>query len=211
VSALIIAAGLAAGGCTSSPTSPDGDGPPEYPKRTSPENTLAKLVVAYEARDAEEYMDCLSEDFIFFVNPHDTLEYESLPPFWDRALEDTIARRMFRSSEVDSISVSLTQDGDPEEIPADEPGDPSSWRYAERALVRVYLPQDVTLHADCRDVFLVRPDEDDTGAGGQLLWEISEWHDFQRARGPGRHEPSWSLIKAYFGGLLGDKINARGN
>jgi hypothetical protein len=205
IAALVVTAGLAAAGCSSSPTGPESAGDPQYPKRTSPENVLAKFVMAYEAMEAGEYFDCLSEDFVFFVNPHDTLGYQPLPPFWDRSVEDTIALRMFReSSGIESITVSLTQDGDPEEIPAEEPGDPSSWRYTERATVRVLLPQDITLHADGRTVLFVRPDEDDAGAAGQVLWEISEWRDFEYARSPGRHEPSWSRIKAYFGGLLDD-------
>jgi hypothetical protein len=210
--ALVLATGLWAAGCSSSPTGPDGGGSPQYPRRTSPENTLAKLVMAYEAMDADGYLDCLSEDFVFFVNPYDTLDYQPLPPFWYRAVEDTIARRMFRaSSGIDSITVDLTQDGDPEEIPAEGPGDPSSWRYTERARVRVHLPQDITLHADGRQVFLVRPDEDDAGVGGEVLWEISEWREFEYARAPGRHDPSWSRIKAYFGGLLDDRDAGRGN
>jgi len=210
--AVSIAAGLISAGCCDSPTGPDGDGAPDYPERTSPENAIAKLEMAYEAMDADEYLDCLSEDFIFYVNPPDTLDFPPLPPFWDRAVEDTIARRMFReSSGIDSIRVRLTQDGDPEEIPGEEPADPSSWRYTETARVRIYLPQDFYFYADCGAVFLIRPDESAVGRNGEALWEISEWHDDEDPPRRGREMPSWSRIKAYFGGLFDDKDDDRGD
>lgn len=201
--AAVIVVGLLAAGCSSSPTGPDGNGAPDYPERTSPENAIAKLVMAYEAMNADEYLDCLAEDFVFFVNPYDTLGFQPLPPFWDRTVEDTIARRMFReSSGIDSIRVLLTQDGDPEEIPGEEPGDPSSWRYAEEARIRIYFPQDIYYYADCRAIFLIGPDDDEVGRNGEELWEIAEHHDFDDSRARVREMPSWSRIKAYFGGLL---------
>jgi hypothetical protein len=204
VTAIFIAAGLTASGCASSPTGPADGGSPQYPKRTSPENTIAKLAMGYQQMDADEYLDCLSEDFVFFVNPYDTLGFPPLPPLWGRAVEDTIARRMFgESSGIDSIRVALTQYGDPEEIPSQEPGEPSSWRYIETAHVTVYLPQDIYYYAYCEAVFLVRPDEDDAGLPGEALWEICEWHDFEDPPGRAREMPSWSRIKAYFGGLTG--------
>jgi hypothetical protein len=203
----LVLAGLTAAGCTST-TGPEPSGEPDYPRRTSPENVIAKFEMAYEAMDAEEYFDCLSEDFVFFVNPSDTLGFQPLPASWGRAVEDTIARRMFReSSGIDSIWVGLTQYGDPEEIPSQEPGELSSWRYTETAHVRVYLPQDFYFYADCEAAFVVRPDEDDAGLPGEVLWEICEWHDFEDPPGPSRELPSWSRIKAYFGGLFEESEN----
>lgn len=113
------------------------------------------------------------------------------------------------SSGIDSIRVWLTQHGDPEELPG-EPGDPSSWRYTEEAIVRIYFPPDLYVWADAEEIFLVRPDEDDTGRNGEELWEICEWHDLDDTWGRGREMPSWSRIKAYVGGLL-DKSDGRGN
>ena len=127
-------------------------------------------------------------------------------------MEDTIARRMFsESSGIDSITVRLTQHGDPEEVPAEDPEDPSSWRYTETARVRVYLPQDIYFYADCEAIFLIRPDQDDAGVAGQVLWEICEWHDDEDPPGRDREMPSWSRIKWYFGEMYDGKGDGRRN
>jgi len=207
-SVLFVTAGLVAVGCSST-TGPDPADVPGYPERTSPENVIAKFEAAYEAMDAEEYLDCLSEDFVFFVNPGDTQGWQPLPESWDRAVEDTVAWRMFReSSGIDSIRVWMTPEGDPEEVPGQGPGDPSSWRYTYDATVSVHLPQDIWFYADCRAVLIVRPDADDLVRDGRQLWEIAEHHDFDESLRGSREMPSWSRIKAYFGGLY-DERNAR--
>lgn len=76
-----------AAGCSSSPTGPDSTGQSDYPERTSPENAIAKFEIACEAMDAGECLDCLSEDFRFYVNPADTQGDDALPEFWDRTVE----------------------------------------------------------------------------------------------------------------------------
>ena len=197
--ALFVTAGLMTAGCSRSSTGPEPGDQTGYPERTTPANVIAKFEMAYEAMDADEFLDCLSQDFRFYVNPLDTQGDDALPEFWDRAVEDTIARRMFgESSWIDSIRVWLTQSGDPEEIPG-EPGDPSAWRYSEEAIVKIYYPPDLYIWADCQEIFLIRPDEDDAGGNGEELWEICEWHDFDDLRARDREMPSWSRIKAHFG------------
>ncbi|MBD3348249.1 MAG: hypothetical protein GF400_03505, partial [Candidatus Eisenbacteria bacterium] len=74
VCVLLTAALAALPGCFGSSTGPDDDPEEaghEYPPRTSPANVIAKLVEAYGRTDAEAYLDCLAEDFVFFLNPDD--------------------------------------------------------------------------------------------------------------------------------------------
>lgn len=76
---IILAAGLlalAAGGCIFSPRDPDG--PPEG--STTPWETpistyvvLTNLVAAYEDENPQNYRDCFTDDFVFHVDPSDSI------------------------------------------------------------------------------------------------------------------------------------------
>ena len=56
---------------------------------------ITKVAMAYGNMDAEAYLDCLAEEFIFFLNPEDLDEYPALPEYWDKAGETAIHERMF--------------------------------------------------------------------------------------------------------------------
>jgi ketosteroid isomerase-like protein len=161
-----------------------------YPLRTSAANVLRKLNIAYERMDAEAYLDCLAEDFIFFLNPDDLTDYPELPEYWDKVEEATIHGNMF-------VSVS-------EQFDQGDPGDPTddTWVYLESVDLRMQLPPDLTLLVQVPQQFTLGVDPEETGLGGELLWEITRWHDISAEAGryqePMVEHASWGLIKAMY-------------
>ena len=185
-------------GC-SSPTD-GGDDEDIAPARTSPAGTIARLVWAYDHMDAETYLDCLSEDFIFFLNPEDVEEDPGLEPgYWNKAEERTIHEAMFGDPgerAADIVQLTLTQVGDPTPVEV-SPG-VFRWQYTESVDLRVYVGELIYL-ATNPVRFEFREDEDQTGPGGETLWEMSAWHDLGEGGGRvPRHEMSWGTIKAAF-------------
>lgn len=172
-----------------------------YPVRSSPENVLVKLELAYERMDAEAYLDCLAEDFLFYLNPEDVSDWPELPEYWDKAEETTIHENMFGDgTNVLSVALWLTHDTDSYD-PGD-PGDPLDdlWTYREDYDIRVTLPPDLTLHAVSPSDFVFQVDPDEVGHGGMLLWEIVLWYDlpYEWRTGPSVEEASWGGIKAMY-------------
>jgi len=170
-----------------------------YPVRSSPVNTILKLRLAYERMDAEAYLDCLAEDFLFYLNPDDLTEHPELPEYWDKAEETTIHENMF-GVDTDVLNVVLVFAHDTDSYDPGDPGDPLDdlWTYREDYDIRVQLPPGLTLHAISPSDFVLQVDPDETGHGGMLLWEIVEWYDLPYewgADGP-REDNSWGVIKA---------------
>jgi ketosteroid isomerase-like protein len=171
-----------------------------YPVRSSPENVLRKLNLAYERMDAEAYLDCLGEDFLFFLNPDDVDEdpEHPLPESWNRAEEETIHGNMF-GEDTDVRAVSLVLDHVESGHDPGDPEDPSDdvWTYLEHYDLRVLLPPNLTLLADSRSEFVFQVDPDEIGHGGIALWEITSWSD-----GPGldslTEDSSWGRIKSMY-------------
>jgi len=165
------------------PKSGDGGGGEddfEYKLRTSPENVVYNLMNAYERMDAAKYLECLAEDFIFFLNEEDTAEPD-LPDYWGKAEETAIHERMFSdTTDVQSIELTLTQFGGPEEVPGEFPEDPPRYLYKQNVDLWVHLPNEVTLWANAGATFLFDRDPDETGPSGQELWHVVEWQDVEK-------------------------------
>jgi hypothetical protein len=172
-----------------------------YPIRSTPANTILKLRLAYERMDAEAYLACLAEDFVFHLNPQDVIDNPELPESWDKAEEDTIHARMFgEGTNVDSLALWLEHDAE-----SHEPGDPSDptddlWTYREDYDIRLHIPPDLTLWAISPSDFVLQVDPAETGPGGALLWEIVEWYDlpYEGRSGPRAEDASWGRIKALY-------------
>ena len=201
----LVATGL--GGCWN-PFAPDegdggGDGDAEYKIRTSPSNVLHNLMTAYENKNAEEYLDCLAEDFIFFLNEDDWTNDPTLPQYWGKAEEQAIHENMFaEGGDVDRITLTLTLDGTPVQVPGPEPEDPPHWQYQESVDLRVYIGATIYL-ATAPSLYEFRIDEDPVGPSGETLWEIWRWYDLDDQSRLGEPEPgtehaSFGLIKADF-------------
>ena len=206
VIALLCAVSCAAvlvGGCSNS-SGPDIPAPPEFRDRTSPENVLYNLELAYEEMDLDEYLDCLSENFEFFPNEED-VQHHHLPPVWLKVDEHLMHEHMFAGdSDVESISLTLTiasivyDDGDP--------GDPldNTCIYMVEVDLRVDLYGNTTFLVTAPSEFRMRidvdqpnpvPDPDDV-----LWWEICHWFDLEeRGAAAGRVEDaSWGSVKAMY-------------
>jgi len=76
-------AAILVGGCSTAGPGPDIPAGPEFRDRTSPENVVYNMELAYEEMDLEEYLDCLSEDFEFFPTEDDVNDpNQGIPPVW---------------------------------------------------------------------------------------------------------------------------------
>ncbi|MBD3348322.1 MAG: hypothetical protein GF400_03880 [Candidatus Eisenbacteria bacterium] len=193
--AVVILLSVALAGCWN-PFAPEGggDAPPtviEYRLRTTPSNVVHNLQSAYKDKNLEEYLDCLAEDFEFFLNPDDVTPGSGLPESWGKSEESNIHEAMF--SEVDTIGVdrieltltNLEISFDPGELPED----PSDDRYThkEETDLRVTVG-DLTLLANADQEFVFQIDPNETGPDGETLWEIIEWWDLEED--PGGRAPA---------------------
>ncbi len=188
---------------------PGGNGPPvqpaEYRIRENPQDVIHNLKTAYVHMDADEYLDCLAEDFVFFLNPEDLLADPTLPEYWGKAGEEEIHVNMFGEGDphVERIELVFTHEDDVWDD--GDPGDPLDdlWTYREDIDLRVYLPEDLILWAEARAEFLFRVDPDEVGPGGEILWEIWNQWDLsvtEKRGGSGSSEDRTSLtqLKAMF-------------
>jgi hypothetical protein len=177
-----------------------------YPVRADPEKLLRKLELACVRMDCEAFLDCLAEDFCFFVNPEDQYTWPDMPESWDRAVEEQIHRAMFGEDPPEDPNlvverIRLTFAHDDAECDEGDPGDPLDdvWTCREDYDLRVDMPWDLVLHADKQCDFVIEVDPDETGHGGEPLWEITSWHDIPdwtgRGPAPGREDTSWTGIK----------------
>jgi hypothetical protein len=174
-----------------------------YPLRTNPENVMLKLELAYERMDAEAYLDCLADSFIFFLNPDDLTSNPELPESWDKAEEAVIHGNMFgEETDVQRVTLWLTlesEDWDP-----GDPGDPldDRWFAGYDYELHVRLPPDLTLWAESMADFVLQIDPDDVGHSGEHLWEIATWSDLpdwvSRDRDPRVEYCSWGMVKALY-------------
>jgi hypothetical protein len=72
--------------------------------RTSPENLLANLKMAYRERETAEYESLLAMDFTFVLAPEDAGQ-PGMPSQWGRNTEIGVHQRMFDADLVQSLSL----------------------------------------------------------------------------------------------------------
>lgn len=188
-------------GCSTPGPGPELPPPPEFRDRTSPENVIYNLELAYEEMNAEEYLDCLSVDFTFYPCQSDVQNPElEIPAEWYKTDERAMHENMFGDgSDVESISLTLTEI----DVQCDEgiPGDPldDTCVYTEDVDLRVNLYGGLTYLTTKHSQFWMRVDTDQQGSGGELFWEIYLWYELDEGRWPGdREDASWGRIKAIY-------------
>jgi len=210
VSVLLAVFALTLGGCWN-PFAPDpGDpqDPPnaDYRDRLTPEDVIHNLKTAYIYMNAAEYLDCLSEDFIFYPNEDDVQNPElEIPDEWYKSDEQLMHQSMFaEDSDVESISLTLTN------VSIDYveglPGDPSDdiYIYVEDVDLRVNLYGGLTYLATADSEYHFRVDVDQQGEEGEIWWEVYLWYDLDTRGGSGvRDDPniehvSLSELKSMF-------------
>lgn len=180
---LAAVAGSTVIGCWN-PFAPEGGGdrPPvkvQYMPRTSPANVIYNLNTAYKYMNADEYLACLAEDFEFTLNPDDSGNPDNdLPVSWGKQEERDIHKAMFAdTTNVAHIELTLTNIS----IDFDQGADPYSqeddrYTYREGTDLRVNIGE-WTFLANANQDFVFQIDPDETGDGGETLWEIVDWFD----------------------------------
>lgn len=193
-------AALVCGGCTSSGGPVEPEPPqPDYRVRTSPANTIHNIQAAYVWMNVEEYLDCLSVDFVFYPPEEDV--GGSIPVMWYKTDERVMHENMFdEDGDVESITLTLTPI-DIDTIPGADPGDPLDdvVIYVVDVDLYVHLDGPLSFHASTPSRFHLRVDTDQTGPGGAYLWEVFKWYDLGvMDRAAPTEEQSWSRIKAFY-------------
>ena len=174
---LLVAAVLAAAGCSST-ASPEDTDARLYPARSSPDSVLAKLRLAHERRDVAAYVDCLAEDFIFYLSIADCAQDTTLPESWDRDQERDVAEAMFDAAGiVDSIFLDLTTLSAVLN-PGADPQDPTDdvWEHQEDVDLEIVTDDGSSYFSTDPIEFDFRRDLT-ARADGDSLWEIIEWRD----------------------------------
>jgi len=164
-------------GCSST-TSPQEADTEDYPARTDPAAVITKFRMAHERRDVEAYVDCLADDFVFYLSVAECQADPTLPVYWGKQGERAVAEAMFDASGVvDSIFLDMTtlsavlnQGANPVD-PADD-----IWEHQEDVDLEIvtddgsrYFSTDPVEFDFQRD--LAAQADDDT------LWQIVEWRD----------------------------------
>ena len=199
--AALFACAAPLGGCWTPITEPVVNvNPTDYLHRNSPENVLHNIVTSYVWMNLEEYLDCMSEDFEFYPDEADVQDPDvQLPPVWYKLDEQNMHSNMFDDgSNVESIRLALTvlnivyDQG----VPEDDLDDTCTCQV--QVDLRVNLREGVTFLATAPSEFSMRVDTDQTGPGGELWWEILEWHDLGDAGRVSGSRSSWGAIKALY-------------
>jgi len=209
--ALLCAVSCAAvlvGGCSTTSSGPDIPVDPEFRDRTSPENVLYNLELAYEEMHLDEYLDCLSLDFEFFPCQDDVNDPDlDIPAVWWKTDEATLHENMFAdSSDVESISLTLTvasveyDYGIPDDLLDD------TCVCVVDVDLRVTLITGDGFLATAPSEFHMRVDIDQPNPvpnpDDELWWEIYHWYDLggsKRGAEAGRtEEGTWGRIKYCF-------------
>jgi hypothetical protein len=140
----------------SKPSQPDEQS--NYLLRTTPENVLANLELAYNELNCEKYLDCLAEDFRFYSTDSGS---------WDKKEEERIHRNMFNGfGKADEVILKLSGNG---HFTEESPGH-DGWRILPRQYhLTVKISSKGEQTASSSVVFLLREQDN--------LWQIVEWRE----------------------------------
>lgn len=169
--------------------------PADYHERLTPDDVIHNIETAYVWEDLDEYLDCLSEDFVFYPNEEDVQQNpEEIPPEWYKSDERRVHENMFSDNPpegmpvVDEVKLTLTTSS----IVHDEGPDPVDplddiYIYTVDVDLRVFIEGGTVYLATAPSEFHFRVDTDQQGDGGEPWWEIFQWFDLNPATpGPAR-------------------------
>jgi len=173
-------------------------GRPTYPARTTPQQAIEKLCLAYEAPNLFHYMDCLSDTFRFWLHPEDLYSHPEWPASWVYGNELALHSNMFGPiGQVNSISLCLVEVRAPQEIASQPPGGPSSWLLAYNYSLRIDTDGVWDYIAEGGAQLKLSVDPTGTGPGGEPLWEVASWSDVESIQSA-VEETSWGAIKSLY-------------
>ncbi len=199
----IIVALLTAGvvglvGCSNS-SGPSDEIDSGFVEPTSPEKVLLNFERAYDERDVDEYLDCLSDDFKFHFTEADQGGWPNLPPWFYKSDEQQVHENMFGDEwNVETISLTLTV-ASVETIPGGDlrvPGDIVV--IVADADLRINLSGGVGYNATDPQEFRFRTVSGSGEREGRILWEMFEWHDLEWDNGARVEFAGWGGIKYCF-------------
>jgi hypothetical protein len=181
---LLPLAGFLAVGCPFAPGKTKGD-PPKSPylPQSSPLNCMLNLQTAYIAKDYDEYIKLLSDDFTFYFCPADAHRQDDpTPDSWGIAAEKESAFKLFTSDTVDKIELDWGQTA-----PADSAFDDFSgqllWKIVQGNInLRVHTtntdgtPLIYSVDSSV-DWFYFKEYPDEKASDGHDLWRIWAWKD----------------------------------
>jgi hypothetical protein len=184
---LVVIAGLS--GCSEKYIPPPPPPPPDsFLSRTSPENLLWNLRVAYEQRNFEEYVLLLSQDFTFiFLPEHAGNDSLDIPDSWGLEQEWDSHRNFFRAPDVEDIKLDWTPGP---RLPPDR-ANADTKIIVEDAFLEVdqRLENGDILHIQVRgDAWFHFRKSDVTTAEGDTIWEIVWWED----------KAGWGWVKSLY-------------
>jgi len=67
-------------------------------QKNTPENVIQNLQQAYSQKVLEDYLNCLSEDFIFVLRDEDQAYFMLSQNWWDKVTEERIHKKMFQEA-----------------------------------------------------------------------------------------------------------------
>ena len=148
-----------------------------------------------------DYMDCLSEDFVFYPDERDVQDPElDIPSEWYRSTEQIIHTNMFDpAGPVSDVQLTLTTadvfwDVQDPENPLDD-----IYSHTEYVDLRVSMPGPMIYLATASSMYFLRVDRGEVGPYGESMWEIFQWYDLDEG---GCARPvlptSWGELKALF-------------
>jgi hypothetical protein len=193
-------------GCDDSTKPKDEDTGPTYQARTSPQNLLANLKLAYEERELTPYDSLLATEFEFYFSEEDQRIAEKLT----RNEEITVHENMFSSTQVEDITLTFSLGDLALDTNEPDPAHPGQFLWTLTAtnvdLVLRVTRDGMTTFYDMEDgieQFWFR-EESWTDAHGNAIWMIVKWRELTdlipdgAARTMAVEEGSWGSIKSMF-------------
>lgn len=170
----LVAVLIAAPSCIFDPEKADEPTPGpvlEWPDRTSRDDCIETIRVAYQLKEMGTYDELLHPDFIWDLQEADALKFGI--EFWDKATELQLTERLFNGA----ITLELTiEKGETQWTPISSVGDEpcvDCYSTIKDYYISAKLdPNEATLQGDAKVQFIVAPDTDEEGK-----WQIKYMYD----------------------------------
>lgn len=171
IASFAILAVLAVNGCIFGPGDTERKEPP--PGLDTPAGVVEAIEVAYNARDIEDYKECLSPNFTFYFDPndvgHDVGEDYTIPDSWGYDEEIPAVENMF--DQLHSIDLSLTSSN------IGDPGLNDTKFTASNVQIRLLVMVD-PVNGFLAQGFVEFDFESYMSPKGKKLWRVKNWRDF---------------------------------
>ncbi len=182
---LVIAAvaGIFIKGCIFSPTTKPPVEIKAYKAATTPENVAFNLQNAYARKDIEAYGKLMAPEFRFYFQEAD-VPAELGRDYWVHDEDSTHTDILFRTPEVNSISITLTYGAATVPTELDKPAGSMKIHVTAHLDVDDVNGTTYVVDGDFEDMYfrkglMENADEDTT------LWYLFEWHDIKNPGGTG--------------------------